>query len=74
MMSDDSHAPSRPLQPSGTFRPEVIADSLATLFGWYAEGKLKPHLSHVLPLDRTDEALELLRSRRSTGKVVVTMG
>ena len=57
-----------------TFRPEVIADSLATLFGWYAEGKLKPHLSHVLPLDRTDEALELLRSRRSTGKVVVTMG
>lgn len=57
-----------------TFRPEVIADSLTTLFGWFAEGKLKPHVSHVLPLDRTDEALELLRSRRSTGKVVVTMG
>lgn len=55
------------------FRPEVIADSLATLFGWYAEGKLTPHVSHVLPLDRADEALELLRSRRSTGKVVVTM-
>ncbi|MBI1218241.1 MAG: zinc-binding dehydrogenase [Rhodobacteraceae bacterium] len=56
------------------FRPEVIADSLATLFGWYAEGKLKPHISHMLPLAQTDAALDLLRARRSTGKVVVTMG
>ncbi|MDE3081591.1 MAG: NADPH:quinone oxidoreductase family protein [Paracoccaceae bacterium] len=55
------------------FRPEVLTGSLATLFGWYADGRLKPHVSHVLPLDRADEALELLRSRTATGKVVVTM-
>ena len=54
------------------FRPEVVTDSLRTLFEWYAQGRLKPHVSHVLPLDRAEEALELLRSRRSTGKVVVT--
>ncbi|WP_372885412.1 NADPH:quinone oxidoreductase family protein [Shimia sp.] len=56
------------------FRPEVITDSLATLFQWYTEGRLHPHVSHSLPLERTTEAMELLRSRKSTGKVVVTMG
>ena len=54
------------------FRPQVISDSLATLFGWYAEGKLKPHVSHTLPLDRAEEGLDLLRTRKSTGKVVIT--
>ena len=54
------------------FRPSVVTDSLATLMGWYEAGRIKPHVSHVLPLDRAAEALELLRSRTSTGKVVVT--
>ncbi|WP_320177504.1 NADPH:quinone oxidoreductase family protein [Roseovarius pacificus] len=54
------------------FRPSVVTDSLATLMRWYEEGKIKPHVSHVLPLDRVSEALDLLRARKSTGKVVVT--
>lgn len=54
------------------FRPDVISDSLATLFGWYAEGRLKPHISHTLTLDQTEEGLDLLRNRKSTGKVVIT--
>lgn len=54
------------------FAPDVMTDSLRTLFGWYAEGGLRPHISHVLPLDRAAEGLELLRSRKSTGKVVIT--
>lgn len=55
------------------FRPEVLTRSLATLMGWYAEGSLRPHVSHVLPLERAAEGLELLRSRKSTGKIVVTI-
>ncbi len=55
-----------------TFAPKVLTDSLAELFQWYAQGRIKPHVSHVLPLDRAAEALELLASRKSTGKVVVT--
>ncbi|SHM02223.1 NADPH2:quinone reductase [Roseovarius litoreus] len=54
------------------FRPSVVTDSLATLMGWYEAGRIKPHVSHVLPLDQAAEALEVLRSRKSTGKVVVT--
>ena len=54
-----------------TFRPEALTGSLATLFGCYAEGRIKPHISHVLPLDRAMEGMELLRARASTGKVVI---
>lgn len=56
------------------FAPQVLTRSLGQLFAWYAEGKLKPHISHVLPLDRALEGMELMRSRRSTGKVVITIG
>lgn len=56
------------------FRPEVLRDSMQTLLRWYEQGKLKPHVSHVLPLERAGNAYELLRSRKSTGKVVVTTG
>lgn len=54
------------------FAPAVVTDSLAALLAMYERGDLSPHVSHVLPLDRADAALELLRTRRSTGKVVVT--
>ncbi|MEO3416343.1 NADPH:quinone oxidoreductase family protein [Roseovarius sp. CAU 1744] len=53
------------------FRPEVVTQSMATLLNWYREGRLKPHVSHTLPLAQAADALELLRSRKSTGKVVV---
>lgn len=53
------------------FAPEILRESLATLLDWYADGAIRPHISHRLPLERADEALELLRSRRATGKIVV---
>ncbi|RMH46323.1 MAG: NADPH:quinone oxidoreductase family protein [Alphaproteobacteria bacterium] len=53
------------------FRPEVIDRSLGELVAWWREGRLHPHVSHVLPLERAVEALDLLRDRKSTGKVVV---
>lgn len=56
------------------FKPEVLRDSMTTLLNWYDEGKLKPHVSHALPLEQAGEAYELMRSRKSTGKVVVTTG
>lgn len=55
------------------FRPDVITDSLAELTQWYSAGKIHPHISHVLPLDKAAEGMELLRSRKSTGKVVITL-
>ncbi|MEZ5777949.1 MAG: NADPH:quinone oxidoreductase family protein [Paracoccaceae bacterium] len=56
------------------FAPRIMSESLSTLFGWYAAGGLRPHISHTLPLERAGEALDLLRARKSTGKIVVRVG
>lgn len=55
-----------------SFDPDALTQSMGELFDMYIAGKLKPHVSHVLPLEQAEDALELLRSRASTGKVVVT--
>ncbi|HQY43039.1 MAG TPA: NADPH:quinone oxidoreductase family protein [Paracoccaceae bacterium] len=54
-----------------SFRPEALTGSLATLLDWYGAGRIRPHVSHVLPLAQADQALALLKDRKSTGKVVV---
>ena len=53
------------------FNPKALTDSMAELMDWHAKGLLEPHISHVLPFDQVEEGLDLLRSRRSTGKVVI---
>ena len=54
-------------------KPSVLTDSFAQLFKWYAEGRLKPHVSHVIPLAEANTALDHLRNRTSTGKVIVSI-
>jgi NADPH2:quinone reductase len=54
------------------FNPKALTESMAELMQWHAEGRLRPHVSHILPLARAQEALELMSTRKSTGKVVVT--
>ncbi|QCO57008.1 NADPH:quinone oxidoreductase family protein (plasmid) [Pseudorhodobacter turbinis] len=54
------------------FAPQTLSRSMATLFEWYEAGGLRPHISHCLPLDQTQTGLDLLRDRKSTGKVVIT--
>ncbi|MCP5075319.1 MAG: NADPH:quinone oxidoreductase family protein [Rhodobacteraceae bacterium] len=54
--------------------PSVLTDSFHQLLKWYQQGKLHPHISHTLPLEQANEAIDLLRSRKATGKVVVTIG
>lgn len=55
-----------------SFDRAALRDSMATLLDWAAEGKIKPHVSHVLPLERAEDGLDLLRNRQATGKVVIT--
>jgi NADPH2:quinone reductase len=51
--------------------PKALTDSFKTLIGWYEAGKIKPHVSHVLPLREANAGLDLLRRREATGKVVI---
>jgi NADPH2:quinone reductase len=52
--------------------PELVAEWFATLARWYEAGRIKPHVSHVLPAEKAGEAMELLLARKSTGKIVLT--
>jgi len=52
--------------------PRAFADSIAQLGRWYSEGKLRPHVSQTLPLERAAEAIKLLASRQAKGKIVLT--
>jgi NADPH2:quinone reductase len=51
--------------------PARVMASLAELLDWRAAGMLRPQAGQVLPFDALPEGLELLRSRRATGKVVI---
>ena len=55
-------------------RPDMLPPAFEDLFGWWRAGRLKPHVSHQMDLARAAEALALLRDRRSTGKLVLTIG
>jgi NADPH2:quinone reductase len=52
--------------------PEAFAESVRQLALWYAEGRLRPHVSQTLPLERAAEAIQLLASRKAKGKIVLT--
>ena len=52
--------------------PKANQIMMAQLAGWLAQGKLKPHVSQVLPIERTAEALRSLLERRVVGKLVIT--
>jgi NADPH2:quinone reductase len=51
--------------------PDKLRRSVEALMAWYREGRLRPLVSHRLPLERTVEAIKLLTDRKAHGKVVV---
>ena len=53
------------------FKPNVVTESLKQLFEWYKSDQIKPHISHKFTLDQAGNALDVLKNRKSTGKVVV---
>ncbi len=52
-------------------RPEENARAFAQLFDWYAQGRLRPHISQSFPLERYREALDAVMQRRAQGKVAL---
>ncbi|MDH3234459.1 MAG: NADPH:quinone oxidoreductase family protein [Alphaproteobacteria bacterium] len=53
--------------------PAVIRRSFEELLGWYAAGKLKPHVSETYDLADAAAAMNAMMARKTTGKIVVTM-
>lgn len=53
--------------------PERVAEVQRELMALYEQGALKPHVTGTYPLDRFAEAMAVVRTGRTTGKVVLTM-
>lgn len=56
-----------------TFAPETLKQSLREAIDWHDQSLLSPHISHVLPFAEVEAGLDLLRTRKATGKVVITL-
>ncbi|MCD5983458.1 MULTISPECIES: NADPH:quinone oxidoreductase family protein [Pseudomonas] len=54
-------------------QPQDNAANFKQLFAWFEEGKLKPLVSQVYPLERAGEAIDALGERRAVGKVVISI-
>lgn len=51
--------------------PATMQQSFKTLLGWYAQGKLKPHIDQQFPLEDAAEALKRIGNRQAKGKLVL---
>ena len=58
----------------GAFAQRQPQDNVANfqqLFAWYAQGKLKPLVSQIFPLEETAAAINTLGARKAVGKLVI---
>src|SRR5215470_12930860 len=51
--------------------PDKLLRTTTELLEWYGAGKLRPLVTHRLPLERSVEAIRLLTDRKAHGKIVV---
>jgi NADPH2:quinone reductase len=51
--------------------PAASARAFAVLLEWYREGRIRPVIDQVLPMERLPEAFALMTSRRALGKLVL---
>jgi NADPH2:quinone reductase len=53
--------------------PDKNRLNFETLFKLFEEGRIRPHVSMRFPLEQTGDGMEFILSRKSTGKVIVTV-
>jgi NADPH2:quinone reductase len=56
------------------YQPQKLQQSVEELLALFEAGKLKPCITHTLPLECSAEAIRLLTNRQAYGKIVVTIG
>jgi NADPH:quinone reductase len=51
--------------------PDDASRAAETVMAWVSEGKLRPHIDRVLPLERAAEAMSAIANRSSQGRIVL---
>lgn len=54
--------------------PDDASRAAETLMAWVGEGKLRPHVDRVLPLEGVAEAMSAVANRSSQGRIVLQVG
>ena len=49
--------------------PEQAARATDTVMEWVAQGKLKPHVDRVLPMEQAAEAMSAIADRTARGRI-----
>ena len=52
-------------------QPKDFQDHMRQLLAWCQEGKLRPHIETVYPIEKTVEALGIIADRQATGKILI---
>lgn len=52
-------------------RGDVLAEELRTLFRFYNEGKIRPHIGKVFPLAEAADAHRFIQDRKNVGKILL---
>ena len=53
--------------------PGEFAAAVHELSAWFAQGRLRPHISETFPLSRAADALALMAARQAKGKIVIAV-
>ena len=53
--------------------PEEVECAMQAIMQWAGEGKLKPHVDRVLPLERAAEAMSAIADRSVIGRAVLSV-
>lgn len=53
--------------------PERHRENLRELFGWFAAGKLRPHIGQRFSLSETPRAIRLMQEGGALGKIIISM-
>ncbi|MEN3379191.1 MAG: NADPH:quinone reductase [Hyphomicrobiales bacterium] len=51
--------------------PDDASRAAETIMAWVGEGKLRPHIDRVLPLERAAEAMNAVANRSAQGRIVL---
>jgi NADPH:quinone reductase-like Zn-dependent oxidoreductase len=62
-----------PGRKSVQFHAQAVGTDLEILAHWVEQGKLKPIVSHVYPLEQIVEAHRHCETRRTVGKIAITI-
>ena len=54
--------------------PDQFVARVGQLTRWFEEGKLRPHVSETMPLERAPDALARMAARQVQGKIVLLAG